>query len=77
MILDTILQWPILDPTVRTPSIHTERIQMKFAFQMDSPPSRPYGTRIKYISHECTLQDYYSSYEMEFQVYIYIYIYQE
>lgn len=34
----------------------------------------PYGARIKYISHECTLQDYHSSYEMEFQVYIYIYI---
>lgn len=53
---------------------HTfERIQMKFAFQMDSPSPRPYGTRIKYISHECTLQDYHSSYEMEFQLYIYIY----
>lgn len=35
----------------------------------------PYGARIKYISHECTLQDYHSSYEMEFQVYIYIYTY--
>lgn len=55
------------------PHTHIERIQMKFAFQMDSPSPRPYGTRIKYISHECTLQDYHSSYEMEFQLYIYIY----
>lgn len=54
------------------PATHTERIQMKFAFQMDSPSHAL--TRIKYISHECTLQDYHSSYEMEFQVYIYIYI---
>lgn len=52
------------------PATHTERIQMKFAFQMDSPSHAL--TRIKYISHECTLQDYHSSYEMEFQVYIYI-----
>lgn len=55
------------------PATHTERIQMKFAFQMDSPSHAL--TRIKYISHECTLQDYHSNYEMEFQVYIYIYTY--